>query len=214
MTPTQIETIARERYNAVGETFWSQSEIMNLIYLACLELANETLCIERTYTTTTTANTQEYSYPSNAISIKRVTYDGVKLSPIDQRRADSLTLNNTTTTITGSPDYYTDWNSTLSLFPVPNDAKTLKVYTYNEPQAVTTTSTLEVPSFAHGRLINYILSEMYAKDKDFGSAQYYKQMWEQDKVQIRQWMKKRRRGDSFATVLDEESLPNTILGFK
>lgn len=214
MMPSEVEQMARERYNAVGETFWSQSEIFSLIYAACCEIAQETKCIERTYETTTVADTQEYPYPTNTISIKRVTYDGVKLAPIDFRKSDSLTLNNTTTTITGTPDYYVEWNGTIILFPTPNDAKTLKVYSYNQPQAVTVTSSLEVPEIFHTRLVNYVLSEMYAKDKDFSSAQYYKTMWEQkDKAEIKKWINKRRRGDSFATVLDEDSLPNTILGF-
>lgn len=214
MTPSQIEQMARERYNAVGETFWSQSEMFGLMYAASMELATETLCIERTYEATTTADTQEYAYPTNTISIKRVTYDGIKLAPIDMRRADSLTLNSTTTTVTGSPQYYTDWDYTLSLFPVPDAAGTLKVYSYNQPQAITTTSTLEVPEMAHTRLVNYMLSEMYAKDKDFSSAKYYKDLWLLDKQEVAKYIRKRRRTDSFGMVLSEDSAPNTILGFQ
>lgn len=214
MTPSQIEQACRERYNAVGETFWSQSEIFTLLTNACQEIATETKCIESTYTTTTVSGTQEYPFPDYVIDVKRVTYDGIKLSNIDLRRSDALTLNNTTTTITGTPDYYSVWNNTIILFPTPNDAKTLKLYTHNEPQAIAVTSTLEVPSVFHGRLINYVVSEMYAKDKDFSSARHYKELWMQDKLEIKRWINKRRRADSFQTVLDEDSLPNTILGFK
>lgn len=215
MTPAQIETQARQAYNAVGETFWSQAEILAIIWRACLEISTEAKCIERTYTTTTVSGTQEYAYPTNVISIKRVTYNGVKLSPMDLRRLDSITLNNTTTTITGSPDYYAEWNGTIILFPTPDDAQELKIYSYNEPQEVVTSSqALEVPSAFHGRIVNYVLAEMYAKDKDFNSSTYYRNLWVQDKKEIQRWIQKRRRGDSFQTVLDEESLPNSILGFK
>jgi hypothetical protein len=214
MTPTQLLTAVRQEYNAVNETFWSDSELLGLVWAACLEIATETLCIERIYTTTTIADTQEYAYPTNVIALKRVSYDGVKLAVIDHRRADALTLNNTTTTITGSPDYYTEWNGSVALFPAPNDAKELKLYTYNEPAEITIGSTLEVPSVFHGRLKNPVLSKMYAKDKDFNSATYYQNLWIEDKKEIKRWVRKRKRGDSFQTVIDEESLPNTILGFK
>ena len=214
MTPSAVEEAARQRYNAVNETFWSQDEIFTLEYLASQEMALETKCIERTYTTTTVASTQEYAYPTNVISIKRVTYNGAKLAPIDLRRMDSLTLNTSSTTVTGTPDYYAEWNGTLILFPTPDAAQTLKVYSFNEPQVITVSSTLEIPTAFHGRLVNYILSEMYAKDKDFPSAKYYKDLWLKDIQEVKRWIARRRRGDSFATVVDESSLQNTILGFR
>jgi hypothetical protein len=213
MTIDQVEQAARERYNAVGEPFWSQSEMWNLMYGACLELAVETLCIERTYSTTTVAATQEYAFPTNVIMVKRVTYDGSKIEPISQRQGDALTLNQNAVTISGAPQWYAQFNETFTLYPTPDDAKTLKVWGIVEPQAITTaTATLEVPSFCHMRLLNYMLAEMYAKDKDFNSAGYYKGLWEKDKIQVKAWMRKMRRGDSPAQVINEERMPTTILG--
>lgn len=209
MTPAQIEQAARERYNAVGETFWSSSEIMTLIYGACLELAIETLCIEQTYTTTTVSGTAEYAYPTNTISIKYITYNGIPVDPIDLDQGNSITLNTVTSNTTGSPLGYSIWNDTITLWPTPNDAQTLKIYSYNEPQEVTSNSTLEVPSVFHLRLVNYVVSEMYAKDKDFSSAKYYKGIWENDKIHIKRWVAKRKRGHRFAAVKDEEALPGS-----
>jgi hypothetical protein len=212
MTPTQIEQAARERYNAVGETFWSQSEMLSLIYAACLEISIETKCIERTYTTTTVASTQEYAFPTNTLAIKRVTYNGKKLMPITFREDDVLTLDNQSSTSTGTPQYYAVWNSTLILRPIPDAAQTLKIYSINEAQSLTIASTLEVPSFAHMRLVNYVVSEMYAKDKDFSSAAYYKKLWEQDKLEIKRWLRKTKRTDSFTGVQDDSMLANTVIG--
>jgi hypothetical protein len=212
MTPAEIEQAARERYNAVGETFWSQAEILNLIYAACLEISIETKCIERVYTTTTVASTQEYAFPTNAIAIKRVTYNGRKLKPTTFREDDSLTLDNSISTTTGTPAYYVVWNNTIILRPIPDSAVTLKIYSINEADEIDSTSTLEVPTFTHMRIVNYVVSEMYAKDKDFSSAGYYKKLWEQDKLEIKRWLRKRRRTDSFVGVQDEEMLGNTVLG--
>ena len=46
MTPTEIENQARSLYNATNDTFFTQAEILNLIYKAELELANECNVIE------------------------------------------------------------------------------------------------------------------------------------------------------------------------
>src|SRR4051812_19245005 len=142
MTPAQVETFARQKYNAVSDTFFSQSEIMNMIYDACLEFAAETKCIERVYQASTVAGQQEYSYPTNTIAIKRVTCNGIKLEPIDFRDDDTLTLNNDASVTTGAPQYYAIWNNTLYLRAIPDDVYTLKIFSINEPQAVTSTSTL------------------------------------------------------------------------
>lgn len=213
MTPLEVEQAARERYNAVGETFWSSSEIMDLIYAACLEIATETECIERTYTTTTVAGTQEYPFPDQTIEIKRVTWNGRKLEPINFREDDILTGLNASTTDQGEPAYYAQWNETMVLRPIPNDAQTLKIYSINEPQEVTSTSVLEVPTFSHMRIVNYVLGEMYAKDKDFNSAKYYKDLWlEVDLPAIKRFAKKRLRRDRPARVQNEEVSSRTILG--
>ena len=55
MTPGEIETAAREQYNAVNDTFWSSAEIMNLIFQATSEMANKTWCIKSTETQSSVA---------------------------------------------------------------------------------------------------------------------------------------------------------------
>lgn len=81
MTPSELELAARNRYNAVDDPHYSSAMIMDIIYQASMQLAIECHCIERTYTTTSTNGTREYSYPTNAIAIRRVEYKGQKLLP-------------------------------------------------------------------------------------------------------------------------------------
>lgn len=213
MNLSDTEQFIREGYNAVGETFWSQSEMWRLIYAACMDLAVETKCIERTYSTSTVVDQQEYDFPTNTIEIKRVTFDGRKLEPIDFRQDDVLTVNNAATTTTGTPVYYTQWNETIALRPIPDSVGTLEIFSVNEPQEISaSTTTLELPSFTHTRLANYVWSRMYAKDKDFNSAAYYQKLWEKDKIDVKRWLAKRKRGDGFASIKDEESLATPVFG--
>lgn len=213
MTSVEVETAAREQYNALGDTNWSQTEMMRLIYAACLDMAKKTLIIEDVFTSSTVVGQSEYTYPTNCISIKRVTYEGAKLEKISFREDDYLTGQNQATTAQGTPTHYAEWNNTIYLRPVPSEVGDLKVFAYVEPQAVTTTSTLEIPTLFHMDLVDFVLARMYAKDKDFNSAQYFDGMWKEHLLDAKKYAKKKNRGDSFAAVLDEEQMGQVGPGY-
>lgn len=212
MTPTEIETSARNRYNSIGDSFFSSEEILALMWDACLDITRECNLIERVYTTSTVASQQEYAYPTSTISIKRITYDGKKLKPITMREDDAITGLNQSTTSEGTPQYYFVWNDTIYLRPIPSSVATLKIFTYNEPSVLTISSTLEIPTQFHMDIVDYIVSEMAAKDSNLQFAKYYADKWERSKLDIKKWQRKRLRGDSFASVQDEDQLIEGYLG--
>jgi selenocysteine-specific translation elongation factor len=213
MTPSEIELAAREQYNAIGDTNWSQLEIFRLIYAACLQLAREALAIERTYTTSTVASQQEYSYPTNTISISRITYEGTKLAPISFQEDDVLTLNNASSSVTGTPQYYAIWNETIYLRPIPSGVGTLKIFSYNEPQAITSaTATMEVPSQFHMGIVDFVLARMFGKDQNEKFASYHMTLWNEELKSAKRWAQKKKRGDNYAVVKDEDSLSKTVMG--
>jgi hypothetical protein len=215
MTPAQVETYARDRYNAASSTFWSQDVIFKLIYQAELELATECLVIEGEPDTSisTVANTVSYSFPSLCIGIKRVLYDGNKLRPIDFREYDALNLSPSSTAPTGSPQYYAVWNSKLYLYPTPDAAETVTVYPYQEPTLLTTQSTsLSTPVRVHMKLVDYVVAAMAEKDGNYQMADRYRALWEKTKGLEKRLIAKRKRTDGYALVKTEENLPNTMLG--
>jgi hypothetical protein len=212
MTFSDIEEAARAQFNAIGDTFFSTTDFENAIYQASLILAREAMCIEATYSTSTVAGTQEYSYPSNTIAIKRVTYDGKKLQPVNMREDDSLTLLNSGSTTQGTPTYYFIWDDTVYLRPVPSAVGTLKIYSYNEPSQVTSASTLEVPSQFHMDIVDYILHRMYAKDGNLQMSQFHLSLWSEAIKSAKRWAQRRKRADAMPVVMDEESLGATYIG--
>lgn len=212
MTPTQILTAARNKYNAVGDSFYSDDELLHLIYEGSVILATEAKCIERVFSTSTVASQQEYTYPTSLIEIKRITYNGEKLKPVNFREDDSLTLGNAATTSTGTPQYYSIWNETIYLRPIPSAVGTLKIFGCVEPQIPGINSTLEVPSMLHIHLVNYVVSEMCDKDENDRFAQKYMEKFLAGVTSAKRWSQKKKRGDAFAVVQDEESLSETILG--
>ena len=204
MTPAEVETAARRKVNAVNSSFWSQLEIMDYIFQACLEMAREALVIENTYTTTSVSAQQEYAQPTNTIGIKRITYNGQKVEPITFRQADEMSLSNAVVTAAGTPSGYVIFDETIYFYPTPSDStSTIKILAYVEPQAVTSTSVLEIPTQFHMDLVDKVVSEMYAKDENFDMAQWFDGKWEKAKLRAKNWKAKQKRGDSFASVHDE-----------
>lgn len=212
MTPAEVITAARNKYNSVSDTFFSDSELYHLVYEAEMQIAMECLAIERTFQTTTVSGTQEYDIPELAISIKRVQYDGKRLTRITESEDDVLTFNDQDTTTTGVPAYYQVWHESISLRPIPNDALTLKMWCYCEPDEVSATSVLDVPTFCHPRLVNFVVSEMALKDENTGIAQAYLAKWEQDKMDIKKWAQKKKTGDGYGHVQNEDMINDAIWG--
>jgi DNA-binding transcriptional regulator/RsmH inhibitor MraZ len=213
MTPTEIETAARRKYNSVGDTFWAQAEIMDLMYEAAQELAVECELIEgKDATASTVASTKAYDFPDLFIAVKRLEWNGSKLFKIEDRGADSLNLYNSAVTVTGNPQHYWIWNNQVYLEPTPASAQTLTFYGYKEHDAITVASTLAIPTIFHMGLTDAIVAEMCAKDENFSMAAYFMAKWEKTKSKAKRWKQKAKRTDSFANVIDEESRPASLIG--
>jgi len=214
MTPSEIETTARRRLNAVNDTFWSSEEIIRYIWACECELASRALIIRKVDSSTTTvASTEDYTLPSGIIRLKRVTYDSEKLKPIDEATNDSISINNPSSSVTGKPQFYRQWGTTISLEPIPSEAKTLKLWYYGLPDVTTSTSTLDTPAEYHIHIANYGVPMLMAS-KEIGDTRSrgLADMWEQKVIEIIGQEKKRRRGDRFARVKREEDLEVTNLG--
>lgn len=212
MNLSDLLTYARRQYNAVGDDFFPDAQLYTHVEQAQLELATAGLLIEDTLTATTADGQQEYSFPTNTIAVRRVTWNGQKLNPIDLRDADTVTVFTSGVAATGTPQYYSVWEKTFALWPTPNAAQALKVWAYCEPQTVGSASTLEVPSEFHIRMADYLLEKMAAKDKNFQAAGYYANEWAKTLAKARSWARKRRTADALVFVRDEEKQYQTIIG--
>ena len=199
-------------YNAVSDTFFSDTQIYNWIWQAEIELAKKAWVIESYTTGSTSASTQSYAYPTNAVAIKRVTVNGKKLKRITFREDDAVTLSNQNITTTGWPIYYADFNSTIYMRPIPDATYTIGWYTYNLPTLPSSTGTLDVPTIFHFDLVDYCLFRMFGMDKDPVNVQYYKTEWEKHVMDAIAYTARKKRTDSLRTVQSEDTLPVTILG--
>lgn len=175
-------------------------------------LARRAFCIEQLYTANTVANQQDYAYPTNMITIKRITVNGAKLKRITHRQDDGVTLQNSESVQNGPPTYYTEFNYTVSMRPIPDNAYAMQMYGYCLPTTVTATGALSVPLIYHMDLVDYVLMMMFAQDQNTDLAAFYQARWEEHVKEAIAHQKRLRRGDGFTTVMSEDILPVTILG--
>jgi hypothetical protein len=208
MTPADLETYVRRRYNAVGDTFFPQSEIFNFFYDAQMQMAMECMCIKSTYTSSTVVDQRAYDWPDRAFAIRRIEVNGERILPNDFMSDDAQTGNNPDETITGDPEQYQVWGDSLYLRPVPDTAgQTIKIFSYDEPQDVNASTTIDVPRRYHFYLADYALFCMFGQDKNASMADRYERRWQNDKEMVKRFETEREIGDSFRVVKHEDELP-------
>lgn len=217
MTPSEIEAQARAKYNAAGDNFFSSLEICGYIYQAELEISNECDIIEAYTTMPVISGTRKYAFPSQVRKIKRVEAVDAsgtvqKLEPITFREDDALTLVNVASTTLGKPQFYEIFNFNIYLRPIPDGAYTLNIYSYNEPIVVTTTSTLELPTPFHMDVTDFVVMHMYLKNQNIEMAKAYADVWTSAKSRMKRWAQKKKRGDAFTIVMNEDNLAVTLTG--
>lgn len=215
MTPQLIEDAARRKYNSFGSSFYAQAEIWDLIYQAECEIASATKMLEGRAVISggTVAGTQSYAYPTGVLELKRVEVDGQRLEKIDLRDDDDITVFNSNTTEQGTPQFYWVWDQTIYLRPIPDTSSLqIRLFYYEEPALVTSASqTLEVPAIHHMRIVDKVVGEMIAKD-DKSKNNYYLTKWDEVHMPaMMAWVRKRKTGDRFNVVKDENTSSRTIL---
>lgn len=211
MTPSEVIEQANQQFNSVGDSFFPDTEAYFIMWKGCMELAVKAYVIEDSFTTTTVAGTQEYAFPTNALAIKRVTYNGKPLECIDFRQDDMLTIDNASDTTQGPPEGYVEWEDTLILRPLPDGAYTLKVYAYCRPQVITSSSSsLEIPTEYHMALVDLLVAYKSKKNKDYDGFDKHMQMWDAAVQLAVSRMQKKRRANRFKTVTDVDALPQTF----
>lgn len=206
MTPGELISYARQMYNASNDSFFADSELYTHVWHAQGILAKDAKAIENTYETTTVDGQQEYTYPTNAIAIKRITWDGKRLTRITFKEDDWLTGFNAATTATGTPSCYALFDRIIYLRPIPSAAYTLKLFTFDSPQEVSSTSSLDVDETFHLDLASFILWRMALKDQNFEAARYYQEQWDAAVARAKTWARKKQTADGYNVVRDEEAL--------
>jgi len=200
LSVTDIQTRARERYNAVGDEFYSDQMLRDLIYDGQSILAKEGWVIEKTFSTPSVVDTREYAYPATTLGIKEVRYNNEKLTKIKLSQDPKTS----TSEPKGRPRTYGIWDDTIILFPTPDTAgDTIQIRVYKYPDDVTSnTDAIQVPEEFKEDLVVYMLQWMASKDQNLPLQDRYQRLWNEAVLRAKKQRRKRLRGDQNTRVSD------------
>ena len=166
MTLQEIIKAVRDELLEPTPGFWSDEEITRLINEANNELTEKAKVEAAPYTFTTTANTSNYSLPSDLYQIKLIKINDNKIYP-----ASIDVLNSS---VIGFPIYYVVFNNQLYFYPIPDDTYTVRLYYYKKAnQLVNTTDVPVLPERYHYLLKLYAISQAKRKADDPAYIVYY-----------------------------------------
>jgi hypothetical protein len=207
MTPQEIINAVRRRYNAVGDNYFSDAMLLDEIYLASQQIALETECIKKRYTASTVADQREYSKPTNCYRIERIEVDGVRLDHHDFVEDDTYTGNDSDTTASGDPTFYSEYGDTIFLRPIPDaSGDTITIFSIDMPDTVTISSTLDIPSRYHYAIIEAVLESMFGKDQNYQMADYHQRRFERYLQMTKEQEFMLQFGERYKTVKPEEAV--------
>lgn len=213
MTPLEVITSARQQYNAVGDDFFSDQELYDILFAGSQEFSKKAFAIERSFSVSSVASQQQYNWPTNAIRIKRITYDGIKLAPFTFRDDDVLTQLDQAIGTVGVPSAYAVWEKVFYLRPIPSEIKTIEVLANVRPQRITVTSTLEIDEEYQMNLVDLILEHMNRKEKNYTGAQYHRGLWNDAMMEAKKQSRLKVTGDAFKVVRNVDAMMQTSLGY-
>ena len=159
-------TRARTRINETSTTFHTEANLIAYADEGQKYVVRETKSLEDIDTSTTiVSGTQNYALPTDCIAIRRITFDGIKLFPIDFMDLDEAGLDETDST--GTPSNYYIWNDTIYLYPIPGSSGTLKIYYYKAPATISlSTASLETKEVYDDAIVCYMTYLALIKDSE------------------------------------------------
>ena len=209
MTATQLETAARRRLNAVTSQFWSSDEIISeCLFAAIVDVCARAKVYETTATATSVIGTADYTKPTGTIEIKRIKYDGQKLELIPEREFFAMNLAGTASP-QGRPRSYFMWGSTYTLYPTPDEVKTISLQIVGAPTSVDSGTDISaiIPSQFHMRLVNGVVYYMNMKEAEDPRLPVFENRWlNVDLPSIVDEWRRSKHADKMPRVRTEETL--------
>lgn len=140
---------------------------------------NENL-LEKTALTSTVANQQEYTFPTDMLIFRQVSYKPTSFRSFMKLKGYSFVEFNElvdgydgTEYPAGVPNVFSIFENKLILFPIPDQSlsNSLKIYYNRKPtDVVNQASVIDLPDDYFEPLVKYCLSQAYEMDEDWEAA--------------------------------------------
>lgn len=212
MTPNDIMQAARDVTNITDTSYITNAMMRRWLNDALQIASHEAKIVENKDTTlTTTADTADYTIPSNIFSLKWVEVNGEPVDLINFEEKELVQIDSVTVT-SGKPRWALHWGRTITFVPAPDTTgQTITIYSYKtHPEIVSaddaSTTIILAESAFHSYFVDYVAYRMTLKE---GTGRHipFQQLWELNLERMKRKMDSRRRGQRFQV---QRSVERTI----
>ena len=149
----------------------SNNDIIRWINEAQREINRQNAVLQQTATTTLNAGQADYSLASISppiYEINSLLINGRRIGNISVSQAEeSISLADPESEETGAPQFWYEWANTITFWPVPSTAGTIKIrYTAIPTDVAADNDTLTIPDEYFMDIINYVLKMAYEMDEN------------------------------------------------
>lgn len=194
--PSGILNTIRDQLYEAEEGFYSDSEIYTYLSEAESTMADAVGGVRTTSTISTSGSLAEYTRPSGALEIYRVTWDSKTMDKININDVDRVEGDQYGGVgMSGNPQFYYEDGDVVGLSPSPSSTKNLKIWYEYFPTVLASGSTsFSIDDQFVYSLINYVLFRAYSKDNEQVQANVYLQLWNHsiDKAKVSYRQRERR----------------------
>jgi len=177
ITAQAIIDRAERTLNAVDDSFYDDSDMVQWIDEGVREIVNMTGCLDASrITITLIGNVRVYSLGQSFLQIMAVEHDNEdtddhqQIITLDRTRKNDTGHNDTS----GRPRVYNVWKNNIEIWPIPRtdeSGELLYIYPVTLPTGVSTmTSAIETPAYFDVTLLYYVLSMANYKDRQFAKG--------------------------------------------
>lgn len=177
ITAQAIIDRAERTLNAVDDSFYDDSDMVQWIDEGVREIVNMTGCLDASpVTVTLIVGTRVYSLGQSFLQVMAVEHDNEdttdhqQVITLDRIRKNDVGHNDTT----GRPRVYSVWNNNIEIWPIPRadeSGELLYIYSVTLPTGVSTmSSAIETPAYFDVTLLYYVVSMAYYKDEQFAKG--------------------------------------------
>jgi hypothetical protein len=201
-----IREARREVIETVG-TFWSDSEILDLVNRAEADFFNKTRFTDSFSTMSTVAGQRAYTLPNNWVS-SRAIFVQTNDTPAGWRRVKPTNLEKVSqeqpnflsdeTERQGMPNQYWIWNKQMYLSPTPDATYTVAMFHKGKPvKLIAASQSLNVDDSLFEGILAFVLWKMWKKENELDRAQAARADYEQYVAEGRKWVKKQTGDQKF-----------------
>lgn len=188
MIVSDVVTRVQRQFGDEASVQIDSDDIIRWINDCAKDLAVQNDLGQTTATLNSVINQNVYTAPVDMLAIRSVYYNDLKLDFYTRAEYDAYVNNNDPhEDATGTPFFYTRFVNDLQLYPKPDQVQEIKIWYFQRPTEVTTTSdSLPFAVEYHNRIVEYCLQQAYQTDEDWDAAERMRGQFEDGMAKLKQ----------------------------